>query len=154
MTDIAVLVVAADDGVKPQTIETIRCIKEANVPLIVAINKIDKDDANIENIKQELTTYNVIPDDWGGDTPMIPISAKQGTNMNELLEMMVLVSDMLSLQASKKGNAQGTVLEANLDKSKGAIATLLVQNGTLEVGDIIVTSQHMAKIRGMINSRQ
>ena len=152
VTDIAVLVVAADDGVKPQTIETIRCIKEANVPLIVAINKIDKDDANIENIKQELTTYNVIPDDWGGDTPMIPISAKQGTNMNELLEMMVLVSDMLSLQASKKGNAQGTVLEANLDKSKGAIATLLVQNGTLEVGDIIVTSQHMAKIRGMINS--
>ena len=152
VTDIAVLVVAADDGVKPQTIETIRCIKEANVPLIVAINKIDKDDANIENIKQELTTYNVIPDDWGGDTPMIPISAKQGTNMNELLEMMVLVSDMLSLQASKKGNAQGTVLEANLDKSKGAIATLLVQNGTLEVGDIIVTSQHMAKIRGIINS--
>lgn len=152
VTDIAVLVVAADDGVKPQTVETIKCIKDAKVPLIVAINKIDKDDANIENIKQELGKYNVIPDDWGGDTPMIPISAKQGTNMNELLEMMVLVSDMLSLQASKKGNAQGTVLEANLDKSKGAIATLLVQNGTLEVGDIIVTSQHMAKIRGMINS--
>jgi len=152
VTDIAVLVVAADDGVKPQTIETIKCIKEANVPLIVAINKIDKDDANIDNIKQELTTYNVIPDDWGGDTPMIPISAKEGTNMNELLEMMVLVSDMLNLQASKQGNAQGTVLEANLDKSKGAIATLLVQNGILEVGDIVVTSQHMAKIRGMINS--
>ena len=152
VTDIAVLVVAADDGVKPQTIETIKCIKEANVPLIVAINKIDKDDANIDNIKQELSTYNVIPDDWGGDTPMIPISAKEGTNMSELLEMMVLVSDMLNLQASKKGNAQGTVLEANLDKSKGAIATLLVQNGILEVGDIIVTSQHMAKISGMINS--
>ena len=152
VTDIAVLVVAADDGVKPQTIETIKCIKEANVPLIVAINKIDKDDANIDNIKQELSTYNVIPDDWGGDTPMIPISAKEGTNMTELLEMMVLVSDMLKLQASKQGNAQGTVLEANLDKSKGAIATLLVQNGILEVGDIIVTSQHMAKIRGMINS--
>lgn len=152
VTDIALLVVAADDGVKPQTIETIKCIKEAKVPLIVAINKIDKDDANIDNIKQELSSYNVVPDDWGGDTPMIPISAKQGTNMNELLEMMVLVSEMLDLRASRTVNGQGTVLEANLDKSKGAIATLLVQNGTLNVGDIIVTSQHMAKIRGMINS--
>ena len=152
VTDIAVLVVAADDGVKPQTIETIKCIKEAEVPLIVAINKIDKDDANIDNIKQELSSYNVVPDDWGGDTPMIPISAKQGTNMNELLEMMVLVSEMLDLRASISVNGQGTVLEANLDKSKGAIATLLVQNGVLNVGDIFVTSQHMAKIRGMINS--
>ena len=152
VTDLALLVVAADDGVKPQTIETIKCIKEANVPLIVAINKIDKDDANTDNIKQELSTYNVIPDDWGGDTPMIPISAKEGTNMNELIEMIVLVSDMLNLKASNKGNAQGTVLEANLDKSKGAIATLLIQNGVLEVGDIVVTSSHMAKVRGMINS--
>jgi len=152
VTDIVILVVAADDGVKPQTVETIKCIKDANVPLIVAINKIDKDDANIENIKQELTTYNVIPDDWGGETPMIPISAKEGTNMDELLEMIVLVSEMLNLRASNIKNAQGTVLEANLDKSKGAIATLLIQDGVLEVGDIIVTSQHMAKIRGMINS--
>ena len=152
VTDLALLVVAADDGVKPQTIETIKCIKEANVPLIVAINKIDKDGANTDNIKQELSTYNVIPDDWGGDTPMIPISAKEGTNMNELIEMIILVTDMLNLKASKKGNAQGTVLEANLDKSKGAIATLLVQNGVLEVGDIVVTSRHMAKVRGMINS--
>jgi translation initiation factor IF-2 len=152
VTDLALLVVAADDGVKPQTIETIKCIKEANVPLIVAINKIDKDDANTDNIKQELSTYNVIPEDWGGDTPMIPISAKEGTNMNELIEMIILVTDMLNLKASKKGNAQGTVLEANLDKSKGAIATLLVQNGVLEVGDIVVTSRHMAKVRGMINS--
>jgi len=152
VTDLALLVVAADDGVKPQTIETIKCIKEANVPLIVAVNKIDKDDANTDNIKQELSTYNVIPDDWGGDTPMIPISAKEGTNMNELIEMIILVTDMLNLKASKKGNAQGTVLEANLDKSKGAIATLLVQNGVLEVGDIVVTSRHMAKVRGMINS--
>ena len=152
VTDLALLVVAADDGVKPQTIETIKCIKEANVPLIVAINKIDKDDANTDNIKQELSTYNVIPDDWGGDTPMIPISAKEGPNMNELIEMIILVTDMLNLKASKKGNAQGTVLEANLDKSKGAIATLLVQNGVLEVGDIVVTSRHMAKVRGMINS--
>ena len=152
VTDLALLVVAADDGVKPQTIETIKCIKEANVPLIVAINKIDKDDANTNNIKQELSTYNVIPDDWGGDTPMVPISAKEGTNMNELIEMIVLVSDMLNLKASKKGNAQGTVLEANLDKTKGAIATLLVQNGVLEVGDIVVTSRHISKVRGMINS--
>jgi len=151
VTDIGVLVVAADDGVKPQTIETIKCIKEAEIPLIVAINKIDKDDANIENIKQELSKYNLIPDDWGGDIPMIPISAKEGTNMDELLEMMVIVSDMLELRASVKKNGQGTILEANLDKSKGAIATLLVQNGTLQVGDIIVTSEHSAKIRGMIN---
>ena len=152
VTDIAILVVAADDGVKSQTIETIKCIKDANVPLIVAINKIDKDGANIENIKQELTTYNVISDDWGGETPMIPISAKEGTNVDELLEMIVLVSEMLNLRTSNTENAKGTVLEAKLDKSKGAIATLLVQNGMLEVGDIIVTDQHMAKIRGMINS--
>lgn len=152
VTDVALLVVAADDGVKQQTIETIKCIKEGNVPLIVAINKIDKDDANTDNIKKELSSHNVIPDDWGGDTPMVPISAKEGTNMNELIEMIILVSDMLNLKASKKGNARGTVLEANLDKSKGAIATLLVQSGVLEVGDIMVTSKHMAKVRGMINS--
>lgn len=152
VTDIAILVVAADDGVKQQTIETIKCIKEAEVPLIVAINKIDKDDANIDNIKQELTVHNLIPDDWGGDIPMIPISAKEGTNLNELLEMIVLVGEMLDLKASVTDNAQGTVLEANLDKSKGAIATLLVQNGVLSVGDIIVTGQFMAKIRGMVNS--
>lgn len=152
VTDIAILVVAADDGVKPQTIETIKCIKEADVPLIVAINKIDKEDANIDNIKQELSTYNLIPDDWGGDVPMIPISAKEGTNLNELLEMIVLVGDMLDLKASITENAQGTVLEANLDKSKGAVATLLVQNGVLRVGDIIVTNNFSAKIRGMINS--
>ena len=151
VTDIGVLVVAADDGVKPQTIETIKCIKEAEIPLIVAINKIDKDDANIENIKQELSKYDLIPDDWGGDIPMVPISAKEGTNMDELLEMMILVSDMIDLRASMKTNGQGTVLEANLDKSKGAIATLLVQNGILQVGDIVVTSNSAAKIRGMIN---
>ena len=151
VTDIGVLVVAADDGVKPQTVETIKCIKDAGIPLIVAINKIDKDDANIENIKQELSKYNLIPDDWGGDIPMIPISAKEGTNMDELLDMMVLVSDMLDLRASVEKNGIGTILEANLDKSKGAIATLLVQNGVLEVGDFIVTSQHAAKIRGMVN---
>ena len=152
VTDIAVLVVAADDGIKPQTVETIKCIKEAKVPLIVAINKIDKDDANIEVIKQELSKYDVIPDEWGGDTPMVPISAKEGTNMDELLEMMVILSDMLDLRASNAGNAEGTILEANLDKAKGAIATLLVQNGVLEVGDIIVTNSSMSKIRGMINS--
>lgn len=152
VTDIAILVVAADDGVKPQTIETIKCIKEAEVPLIVAINKIDKDDANIDNIKQELTVHNLIPDDWGGDIPMIPISAKEGTNLNELLEMIILVGEMLDLKASVTENAQGTVLEANLDKSKGAIATLLVQNGVLNIGDIIVTNHFMARIRGMINS--
>ena len=152
VTDIGVLVVAADDCVKPQTVETIKCIKDAGIPLIVAINKIDKDDANIENIKQELSKYNLIPDDWGGDIPMVPISAKESTNIDDLLEMIVLVSDMLDLRASVEKNGVGTILEANLDKTKGAIATLLVQNGVLEVGDFIVTSQHVAKIRGMINS--
>ena len=153
VTDIAILVVAADDGVKPQTVEAIKYIQAANVPIIVAINKIDKESADIENIKQQLTQYNLIPENWGGDTLMVPISAMKGTNMDTLLEMIILLSDMEDLKASSIGKAQGTVLEAHLDRAKGAVATVLVQNGTLKIGDILTAGTSMAKIRGMINSK-
>lgn len=152
VTDIAILVVAADDGVKPQTVEAIKYIQSAKVPVIVAINKIDKENADIENIKQQLTQYNLIPENWGGDTLMVPISAIKGTNIENLLEMIVLVSEIEDLKANPKCKAQGTVLEAHVDRSKGAIATLLVQNGTLQLGNILVAGTSIAKIRGMINS--
>ncbi len=152
VTDIAILVVAADDGVKPQTVEAIKYIQSAKVPIIVAINKIDKENADIENIKQELSQYNLIPENWGGDTLMIPISATKGTNIDNLLEMIVLVSEIEDLKANPKGKAQGTILEAHLDRTKGAVATVIVQNGTLKIGDIITAGSTMAKVRGMINS--
>nr|BDA98713.1 translation initiation factor 2 [Rhodomonas sp. NIES-1730] len=152
VTDIAVLVVAADDGVKPQTVEAIKYIQSANVPIIIAINKIDKESADIENIKQQLTQYNLIPENWGGDTPMVPISAMKGTNIDTLLEMMVLLSEIEDLKANPAGKAQGTILEAHLDRAKGAVATLIVQNGTLRIGDILTAGSSMAKVRGMINS--
>lgn len=152
VTDIAILVVAADDGVKPQTVEAIKYIQSAEVPIIVAINKIDKENADIENIKQQLTQYNLIPENWGGDTPMVPISAMKGTNMDNLMEMIVLISEMEDLKADPKGKAQGTVLEAHLDRTKGAVATVIVQNGTLRIGDVLTAGISMAKIRGMINS--
>lgn len=152
VTDIAILVVAADDGVKPQTVEAIKYIQSAKVPIIVAINKIDKENADIENIKQQLTQYNLIPENWGGDTPMVPISAMKGTNMEKLLEMIILVSEVEDLKANPTGKAQGTILEAYLDRTKGAVATIIVQNGTLKIGDILTAGTSMAKIRGMINS--
>jgi translation initiation factor IF-2 len=152
VTDVVVLVVAADDGVKEQTIEIIKSIQEAKIPLIVAINKIDKENANIENIKQELTQYNIIPESWGGNTQTIPISATQGTNIDNLLEVILLIADLEGLKANPKGKAQGTVLEANLDRTKGALATLLVQNGALKLGDIIVAGTSIGKVRGMIDS--
>lgn len=152
VTDIAVLVVAADDGVKEQTVEIIKSIQAAEIPLIVAINKIDKENANIENIKQELTQYNVIPESWGGDTQTIPISASQETNIDTLLETILLVAELEELKANPAEKAQGTVIEANLNKNRGAVATLLVQNGTLKIGDIIVAGTSIGKIRGMINS--
>ena len=136
VTDIAVLVVAADDGVKPQTVEAIKYIQSANVPIIVAINKIDKENADIENIKQQLTQYNLIPENWGGDTLMVPISAMKGTNIDNLLEMIILVAEVEDLKANITCKAQGTVLEAHVDKTKGSVATLLVQNGTLKIGNI------------------
>ena len=152
VTDIAILVVAADDGVRPQTVEAIKYIQSSNVPLIVAINKIDKEDANVENIKQELSKYNLIPESWGGDTLMIPISAKQGTNIENLLELIVLLSEVETLTADPLAVAQGTILEAHIDRTKGAIASLLVQTGTLKVGDILVAGDAIAKIRGILDS--
>jgi translation initiation factor IF-2 len=152
VTDIAILVVAADDGVRPQTIEAINYIQASNVPVIVAINKIDKEDANIENIKQELAKYNLVSESWGGDTLMVPISAKQGTNIETLLEMILLIDDVEGFTADPNGIAQGTVLESYIDRTKGPIASLLVQTGTLKIGDILVAGDAIAKVRGIINS--
>jgi translation initiation factor IF-2 len=153
VTDIAILVVAADDGVRPQTIEAINYIQASNVPVIVAINKIDKEDANIENIKQELATYNLVSESWGGDTLMVPISSKQGTNIETLLEMILLMDDVEGFTADPNAMAQGTVLESYIDRTKGPIASLLIQNGTLNIGDILVAGDAIAKVRGIINSK-
>jgi len=152
ITDIAVLVVAADDGVKQQTIEAIKQIQASNVPIIVAINKIDKEDANVDNIKEELAKYNLISEDWGGETLMVPISAMQCTNIDTLLEMILLLSDMMNLQADPNVLSEGMVIESNLDRAKGAVASVLVQNGTLRVGNILQIGGNLAKIRGMVNS--
>lgn len=152
VSDIAILVVAADDGVRPQTIEALNYIKGANVPVIVAINKIDKEDADIENIKQELAKYNLISESWGGDTLMVPISAKQGTNIENLLETILLLDDMEDFTADPDASAQGTILESYIDRTKGPIANVLVQNGTLKMGDILVAGDSIAKIRGIIDS--
>ena len=152
VTDIAILVVAADDGVRPQTIEALKYIQATEVPIIVAINKIDKDDANVENIKQELSKYNLIPESWGGDTLMVPISAKQGTNVDNLLETILLLDDMQEFSADSTALAQGTILESYVDRTKGPIANILVQNGTLRLGDILVAGSAIAKVRGILDS--
>lgn len=152
ITDVAVLVVAADDGVKQQTIEAIKQIQASNVPIIVAINKIDKEDANVDNIKEELAKYNLISEDWGGETLMVPISAMQGTNIDTLLEMILLLSDMMHLQADPDALSEGMIIESNLDRAKGAVASVLVQNGTLRVGNILQIGGNLAKVRGMVNS--
>ena len=149
ITDIAILVVAANDGVKPQTIEAINHAKSAGIPIIVAINKIDLPDANIEKVKQELMAYELVPEEWGGDTIFVPISAKNNQNIDQLLEMVLLEADVLELKANPKKQAKGTVIEARLDKSKGAIATMLVQRGTLDVGDTIVVGSSIGRIRAM-----
>lgn len=151
VTDIAILVVAADDGVMPQTIEAIDHAKAAEVPIIVAINKIDKPDANPDIIKQELTQYGLVSEEWGGDTIMVPVSAKQGTGINELLEMILLVAEISELKANPNRSAKGKVIEAKLDKSRGATATLLVQNGTLRLGDFIIAGTTQGKIRAMFD---
>ena len=152
VTDIAVLVVAADDGVKPQTLEAIKHLQSAKVPIIVAVNKIDKQDANVDSIKEELTKYNLVSEDWGGDTLMVPISAMQGTNIDTLLEMILLLSDMLELKADPHKLAEGTIIESNLDRTRGAVASILIQNGTLRVGNILSIGGINAKVRGMVNS--
>ena len=149
ITDIAILVVAANDGVKPQTIEAINHAKSAGIPIIVAINKIDLPDANIEKVKQELMAYELVPEEWGGDTIYVPISAKKGENIDQLLEMVLLEAEVLELKANPHKQAKGAVIEARLDKSKGAIATMLVQRGTLDVGDTIVVGSSIGRIRAM-----
>ena len=153
ITDIAILVVAANDGVKPQTIEAINHAKSAEIPIIVAINKIDLPDANIEKVKQELMAYDLVPEEWGGDTIFVPISAKKGENIDQLLEMVLLEADVLELKANPNKQAKGAVIEARLDKAKGAIATMLVQRGTLDVGDTIVVGSSIGRIRAMKNDK-
>ena len=135
VTDVVVLVVAADDGVMPQTREAIDHAKAANVPIVVAINKIDKPGANPDNVKRELAELDLVPEDWGGTTVMVPVSAKKRQNLDQLLEMILLSTDILELKANPKRSASGTVLEAKLDRGRGPVATVLVQDGTLSVGD-------------------
>ena len=153
MTDIAILVVAADDGVMPQTIEAIGEIKQVKAPMIVAINKIDKPEANIDRIKQQLTEHDVIPEEWGGDAIIIPISAKTGQNIDKLLEMILFVAEYQNLRANPNRKALGTVIEAKLDKGMGTVATILVQNGTLKVGDVIIAGTSVGKVRAMMNEK-
>jgi translation initiation factor IF-2 len=151
VTDIAVLVVAADDGVQPQTKEAISHAKAAEVPLIVAINKVDKPDSNPDRIKQELTEQGLVPEDWGGNTTMVNVSALKGDNLDELLEMILLVAEVEELSANPNRAAKGTVIEANLDRNRGPVATLLVQNGTLRVGDSIVAGSVLGRVRAMVD---
>ena len=152
-TDIAILVVAADDGIMPQTIEAINHAKAANIPIIVAINKMDKPDANPDKIKQQLTEYELIPEEWGGDTVICPISAKTGMGLDNLLEMVLLTAEVAELKANPDRRAKGTVIEARLDKNRGPIATLLVQNGTLNQGDIIIAGTAVGRVRVMTNDK-
>ncbi len=153
VTDVAILVVAADDGIMPQTVEAINHAKAAGVTIIVAINKIDKEGANPDRIKQELMEYELVPEEWGGDTICVPISAKFNQNIDELLEMVTLVADMKELKANPNRNAKGTVIEAQLDKGRGPVATVLVQNGTLKTGDIVVAGTATGRVRAMVDDR-
>ena len=152
-TDIAILVVAADDGVMPQTVEAINHAKAAGVEIIVAINKIDKPSANIEKVKQELSEYELIPEDWGGSTIFCPVSAHTKEGIDNLLEMILLTAEVLELKANPKRNARGLVIEAQLDKGRGAVATVLVQKGTLHVGDSVACGSSYGKVRAMINDK-
>lgn len=149
VTDIAVLVVAADDGIMPQTVEAISHIKAANVPMIVAVNKIDKPEANIERVKQQLAENGVLPEEWGGDAILVPVSAKKGIGIDELLKMILLVAEVQEFKANPKQTAVGAVIEAELDKNKGPIATVLVQSGTLRIGDSIISGITYGKVRAM-----
>ena len=152
-TDIAILVVAADDGVMPQTVESINHAKAAKCPIIVAINKIDKPGADPDAVKQELTRYELVPEEWGGDTIMVNVSAKTGEGIDDLLENVLLLADMLELKANPNRKARGVIIEAKLDHSRGAVATALVQNGTLHVGDMVVAGNAFGRIRAMVSSR-
>lgn len=153
VTDIALLVVAADDGIQPQTIEAIEYIQSFKIPVIIVINKIDKEDARIEGIKQELSKYNLISESWGGETPMISISAKQGTNVDNLLDVILSLTDAANFTTDPNGLVRGTVLEAQVDRTKGPIASVLIHSGTLRVGDTLVVGELVTKVRGIMNSR-
>ncbi len=153
VTDVAIIVVAADDGIMPQTVEAINHAKAAGVTIIVAINKMDKESANPDRIKQELTEYDLVPEEWGGSTICVPISAKFNQNIDDLLEMVTLVADMKELKANPNRRAKGTVVEARLDKGRGPVATVLVQNGTLKSGDIIVAGTAVGRVRAMVDDR-
>ena len=152
-TDIAVLVVAADDGVMPQTVESINHARAAGVPIIVAINKMDKEGANPDRVKQDLTAYNLVPEEWGGDTIMAPVSALTGEGVDDLLEMILLQADVMQLRANPNRMARGVIIEAKLDKNRGPLATVLLKNGTLHVGDNIVAGMASGRVRAMLNDR-
>lgn len=153
VTDVVILVVAADDGIMPQTKEAISHCQAAEVPMIVAINKMDRPGANPDKVKQELTEYGLVSEDWGGDTICVPVSAKTGENLDQLLEMVLLTSEMAELKADPNRKAKGTVIEAKLDKGRGAVATLLIQNGTLNVGDSILVGTTYGRIRAMFDDK-
>jgi translation initiation factor IF-2 len=153
VTDIAILVVAADDGIMPQTVESINHAKAAEIPIIVAINKMDKPEANPDRIKQQLTEYGLVTEEWGGDTIVCPISAKTGMGIDNLLEMVTLTAEMQELKANPNRSAHGVVIEAKLDKGRGPVATLLVQNGTLKQGDVIIAGTAVGRVRAMTNAR-
>ncbi len=153
VTDIAVLVVAADDGVMPQTVEAIDHAKAAGVPIIVAINKIDKPDANPDKVKQQLTEHGLVPEEWGGDTIFVPVSAKMKQNIDELLEMILLVAEIQEIKAVPHGRARGVVIEAKLDRGRGPVATVLVEKGTLKVGDAVVAGLAHGKVRALVNDK-
>jgi translation initiation factor IF-2 len=151
VTDVAVLVVAADDGVRPQTLEAISHARAAEVPIVVAINKIDKEGAQPDRVKQELSGLDLVAEDWGGSTVMVPVSAIKGENIDQLLEMILLVTDVEDLKANPDRLAKGTVIEAHLDKAKGPVATLLIQNGTLRAGDVVAAGPVLGKVRAMVD---
>ncbi|HJM80477.1 MAG TPA: translation initiation factor IF-2, partial [Prochlorococcaceae cyanobacterium Fu_MAG_72] len=151
VTDVAVLVVAADDGVRPQTLEAISHARAAKVPIIVAINKTDKEGASPDRVKKELSEQNLLSEEWGGDVVMVPVSAIKGENIDKLLEMILLVTEVEDLQANPDRMAKGTVIEAHLDKAKGPVATLLIQNGTLKTGDVVAAGPVLGKVRAMVN---
>jgi len=153
VTDIAILVVAADDGIKPQTIEAINHAKAAEIPIVVAVNKMDKPEANPDKIMQQLTEYELVPEEWGGDTIVVPVSAKTGENIDKLLENVILTADISELRANPDRAARGTVVEAKLDKGRGPVATVLVQNGTLKQGNIIIAGKTVGRVRAMTDDK-
>ncbi len=153
VTDVAILVVAADDGIKPQTLEAIKHIKEAKVPMLVAVNKMDKQEANFERVKEQLAKYEIIAEDWGGDTIILPISALTGSGVEKLLEMILLVADMQELKADPTVRAQGMVIEAKLDKGKGPVATAIILNGSLKVGDTVISGVNVGKVRAILDDK-